>query len=323
MNAPPRQTVVVVAVLGILAMASGSVGLTVTVAAVAALGFGGYALLPRIAEQRTLAAERRDALRDSADRQHRWAIRGDSRGVYGTDGAELMRRISDEPDLDEIAADTGEEPAVAAVAYTADGLDALLADRPACWRYAVFASVLVQRRAALQARLRDQRLSYAPPTGVHIHTGFQLGQYLFGLLEKMLALIHQVEALMLSPSFTSMFGDPRDETTADADGIVHAANRLMDLHERLLTLAENCRGVDAPGEYADVIGDCGRLLDVPLEGYRRFIDEFVVRVGELPEVLRYARGTVAVDPVMLEIDDSDELRDKAFAGIRALSSGAC
>ena len=47
-----------------------------------------------------------------------------------------------------------------------------------------------------------------------------------------------------------------------------------------------------------------------------------MRVGELPEVLRYARGTVAVDPVMLEMDDSDELLDKAFAGIRKLAPRA-
>ncbi|WP_264017346.1 hypothetical protein [Mycolicibacter longobardus] len=273
---------------------------------------------PWIVEQRAVAVRRRNAIRERADQQHRWALRGDSRGFYGADGAELMRRIAADSHLDDITADDDEEPQIAAVAYTPDGIDRLLAERPACWRYAVFASVLVQRRAALEPRLRDQQIGYAPKRGVRIDSEFELRQLMIDFIDQMLTLVTQVEELMLRPAFTRMFGDPTDETSADADAIVHAANRLMDLHERLLELTESCRGVNAPGEHADVVRDCARFLDVPLEGYRRFIDEFVVRIGELADVLPYARGTVEMDPVMLEIDDSDELREKAFAGISKL-----
>lgn len=58
----------------------------------------------------------------------------------------------------------------------------------------------------------------------------------------------------------------------------------MDLHDRALSLAERCRGVVAPREHALLLRDCGRVMDVPLDGYRRFIDEFVERVGELPAI---------------------------------------
>ena len=37
---------------------------------------------------------------------------------------------------------------------------------------------------------------------------------------------------MLTPAFVGVFGDPDDETTADAEGILHIANRLMDYLER-------------------------------------------------------------------------------------------
>lgn len=308
----------VIAALFIAGVADAT-GWAVVIVVLAGIGYVGYVLAPWIVEQRALAARRRDEIRERADRQHSWALRGDSRGYYGADGAELMRRIVDEPNLDDIADDTDEQPAIATVASTPEDLTALLADRPACWRYAAFVSVLVQRRAKLQPRLRDQQLGYAPRRGTRTYTGFQLGQYLSDLLEQMLALLGRIEDLMLSPAFTRMFGDPRDENTADADAIMHAAHRLMDIHEQLLVLAERCRGVDAPAEHADVVRDCARLLDVPLEGYRNFIDEFVARIGELPNVLPYARGTIQLDPVMLEMDDSDELLRKAFDGLRKLA----
>jgi len=248
-----------VVVVLFVAVGSGSIGWGVTIAILSGLGLAGYVLAPWIAEQQAVTTRRRDALRDRADLQHRWAQHGDSRGVYGTEGAELMRRICIEPNLDDADDNTAGPTEVAAVAYTADGLDTLLTERPACWRYA---------------------------------------------------------------AFIRMFGDPADERSADAETIVHAANRLMDLHERLLRLAEDCRSVDAPSQHAEVVRDCAHVLDVPLEGYRRFIDEFVVRIDELREVLPYARVTVEMDPVMLTMADSDEVLDKAFKGIRGLAPGS-
>jgi hypothetical protein len=38
---------------------------------------------------------------------------------------------------------------------------------------------------------------------------------------------------MLTPAFVGVFGEPGDEGSADADAILHAANRLMDYHEPL------------------------------------------------------------------------------------------
>jgi hypothetical protein len=42
-------------------------------------------------------------------------------------------------------------------------------------------------------------------------------------------------------------------------------------------------------------------LDVPVAAYRTFIDDFVQRVGEMPEMLHYAHGTVELDPVVLRM----------------------
>jgi hypothetical protein len=177
--------------------------------------------------------------------------------------------------------------------------------------------VLGQRRAPLQARLRDSALGFTTSTGVRLHTGAELKYFVTERMDELVQLVGQVESFMLAPAFVGMFGDSDDESTADADGILHIANRLMDYLEQFLELSELCRGVSAPSQSADLMRDCARLADAPLEGYRTFIDEFVERVGEMAELLRYAKGTVEVDPVVLEMD-VDELLARITRRLKAL-----
>src|SRR6478752_5979111 len=62
-----------------------------------------------------------------ADEQNRWAQRGDPRGVYGVEGAELMGRVDPAPDIGAELGRPADFPRTAAVAYTAADLDTLLA----------------------------------------------------------------------------------------------------------------------------------------------------------------------------------------------------
>ncbi|MDT5183488.1 MAG: hypothetical protein QOI29_1646, partial [Mycobacterium sp.] len=122
--------------------------------------------------------------------------------------------------------------ALCAVAYTPEDLATLLADKLPCWRWAAFASVLVQRRAEVQSRLRDSQLGYGRPTGERADSGVEVGRFVVDRMEELLTLVDQVESFMLTPAFVGVFGDPGDESSADADGILHVAGRLMDYHER-------------------------------------------------------------------------------------------
>jgi hypothetical protein len=183
-----------------------------------------------------------------ADQQNRWALRGDTRGVYGAKGAELMRSISTEPNIDAELEATA-YPRTAAVACTPEDLATLLAEKLPCWRWAAFVSVLVQRRAELESRLHDNQLGYAAPSGERARGGAEVGRFVLDRMDELLTLVSQVESLMLTPAFVGVFGEPGDEGSADADGILRAANRLMDYHERFLGLAERCRGLAAPSRY--------------------------------------------------------------------------
>jgi hypothetical protein len=290
-------------------------------AAAAAVGlfFAVRALMRYVQERRTAAARNAEEIAYRADRQNRMAQRGDSRGVYGTVGAELMRDISPEPPTMPSAAPGG-EVVIAALANTADELQQLLADKPPGWRWAAFASVLVQRRAAVSSRVRDVRLGYATPTGSHAGSGGEVAHFVTTSMDELVKLVSQTEAFMLTPAFTEVFGQHGDESTADAEGIVQVANRLMDYHERFLKLAERCRDFDAPSRYSGLMRDCSQLMGIPLDGYNTFIDDFAEFIVRMPEMLRYGHGTVEADPISLHMSVDDQLMKRITKQIRAAAT---
>ena len=62
------------------------------VALVAAF-FIGRAIVRWYDERRAVQERYRDGLAPRADQQHNWVMRGDERGIYGTEGAKLMHYL--------------------------------------------------------------------------------------------------------------------------------------------------------------------------------------------------------------------------------------
>ncbi len=301
------------------------IGFVVLAAAVAT---GGYLLYPRLRQARRSAEQRREEVRQRAEQQHRWAVRGDSRGVYGPDGAALMRAVAPSPVAPSLAQPArpgppGPDLPVAEVVLTEADLTTLLADRLPNWRYAAFVSVLVQRRAAVGARLRDARMGFyaagADRTGPALSTHGETGLFFTERLSELSDLIGQIDAFMLSVAFQQVFGDPHDGDSADAEGILHAARRLMDYHDRLLSLSEQCRAVRVPFDCRDLQRDFGLLAAVPLDAFATFIDVFALRVVEMGDVARYATGDVQLDTVELRVTDDNGIVERVSARLQQIS----
>ena len=276
-------------------------GPVATAVLVAGLFFGGRALYPQYRRQVDDHRRRQAEMLARADEQHRWASRGDSRGVYGTEGAELMRTVSPMPEI----IPPGDDLVVATVVHTPAEVTAMLTDKPPAWRYAAFVSILVQRRAVVQDRVLDARMGFARPTGETVGTDIEAGLFFTERLADLSRLIEQIDSFMLSPAFQGVFGDR--EENADADGIVHGAHRLMDYHDQLLALTERCRGVRVPWSCADLQRELGLLTVLPIEGFNTFIEDFTDRIAESGDVARYATGDVQLDPVTLSVNDDDDL----------------
>ena len=146
------------------------------VIALVGIFLGGRALLPVLRERRATAIARAEELTYRANQQNRWARRGDSRGVYGPAGAEIMRTI--QPKLPKMPSpEIQPDVQIAAIADKPEGLAKMIAERTPGWRWAAFASVLVQRRAALRPRLRDLQLGFATPSGARARSGAEVARF--------------------------------------------------------------------------------------------------------------------------------------------------
>lgn len=276
---------------------------------------GGRAAAGRSQRALTEQQERAREVISRADQQHSWASRGDMRGVYGTEGAELMRAVSPKAAI----IPPGDTIEVGTVVHTAAELAAMLKKKPPCWRYAAFVSVAVQRRDAVAARVRDARMGFGRPSGEALRTEFETGLFFTERLSELYELIGDIDGFMLSPAFQEVFGDPRNENSADADGIVHAANRLMDYHDSLLTLTERSRGIRVPRGCGDLQRDFGLLTVLPIDGFGTFIEDFTERVAEMADVVRFATGDVQLDNVELGVSCDDALLGRISRQLQPLA----
>jgi len=199
----------------------------------------------------------------------------------------------------------GEDLVVADVVHNQAELGAMLTEKPPAWRYAAFVSILVQRRTVLLDRIRDARMGFARSTGETVRTDLDAGLFFSAQFSDLGQLIGHLDSFMLAPAFQGVFGDCQEN--ADADGIVHAAHRLMDYHDQLLALAERCRGVTIPWPCADLQRDMSQLTVLPIEAFDTFITDFTARVAEAADMARYATGDVQLDPVMFSVRDDGDL----------------
>jgi hypothetical protein len=216
-----------------------------------------------------------------------------------------------------------DQPRFAEVVHTQEELTELFEEKAHNWRYAGFVSVLVQRRAAVQPRLRDHLLAYARPTGERARDGRAVAEFVIVSMQDLAQLAQQMTDFMQSPAFRAIVCEPHDEASADAQSVMHVAMRLMDYYERFLVFAERARGLAAPSEYADLLNNCARLADTGLDGFHTFIDRFVHLVPEMPALLIAANGgDVEMEPIVLEIKSNEELLETIVAQLREIAEGA-
>ena len=198
-------------------------------------------------------------------------------------------------------------------------MDALVRDKPRGWEQALFASILVQRRTAVAARLRDSELGFPAVVTAQVYSGREVARCVLGFVNEMLSTMRQIERFMGAPAFMGAFSGADDESEADPEAIRHIANRTMDFHERLLELSERCRGLSVPLQYEDVVADCALLLDAQLQSFREFIDDFVDVVEALPRVLGHATGPVNLGNLGLYLSVDDMVRTRMFKRIDEIS----
>ncbi|MGI9125974.1 MAG: hypothetical protein ACR2JM_14640 [Mycobacterium sp.] len=211
---------------------------------------------------------------------------------------------------------------IAAVATTKEALARLIADKPPAWPWAVFASVLVQRRNAVTDRLRAVASGYQPRPGGTPISAQAYCAHVFPAVGTVTDLVTELEGFMLSPAFKGAFGDDDNEVDADPDAIVAVANRLMDYHGQFLTQAETCLQTRVDSDAIVFVQDTGMFTLCPLIGYERFITTMCARIGEAQDLLPYTgpETVIKLDDVLLRMELPDGLEDRILAHIKRVNS---
>ena len=206
---------------------------------------------------------------------------------------------------------------VAKVATSKAALARLISDKPVAWPWAVFTSVLVQRRNAVQIRLRSVASGYQPRPGIAQIGGQAYSQIAYRSLNDITDLVAQFEQFMLSPAFKGAFGEAgATDSTADPDAIVAVAHRFMDYHDAFLAEAEGCLQTPVKRDILAFVQDTSAFALCPLIGYQQFIPTMCARIAEAQELLPYSDGdTILLDDVNLEISLPDGLLEGVLAHI--------
>lgn len=209
---------------------------------------------------------------------------------------------------------------IAAVATTREELSNLIADKPPAWPWAVFTSVLVQRRNAVGDRLRTLASGYQPRPGTVALSAQGYYSSVHPALSAVADLVAELEQFMLSPAFTGAFGN--GEADADAEAIVAVATRLMDYHDELLAHVEPLLQTRVDSDALVVVRDFGMAAMAPLIGYQQFITTMCARIGEAQDLLPYTDPdtTIRLDDVRLELDPPKGLGERIFEHIDRITS---
>jgi hypothetical protein len=224
-----------------------------------------------------------------------WPWPADFRKIAGA----LARPIDPTPQRIVSAHEKSSE--VAEVATTKETLARLIAEKPAAWDWAVFTSVLVQRRNSVQGRLRKVAAGYQPSTGRVAMSSRDYSTLAHAVCGAVADLGIQTNQFLLSPAMTGAF-----EGSPDTDAIVSAAERLMDYHKGFLEQAETCLQTAVDGEAGDFVEDMWALTLSPLVGFERLIATLCQRIGEAQELLPYAGGApIAFDEVEMDTTPPD------------------
>lgn len=196
---------------------------------------------------------------------------------------------------------------VAVIVPTAELLKQMLHERPACWTWAAFASVVFQRWAAVEERkIRQVIGSPVRPTG-RLESGPEIAHFVARHMRAVDDLVVEVGTFLKAPAFSEAFGTPNDEDKADPDAIVSAAHHLGDYYERVLHLAEECRRYSAPQQYADLMGDCTRFMNQPLQDFGVFVNDVLERLEQLQNRAMLGQPYSWLGPVPLRTITDDRL----------------
>ncbi|MEZ0342006.1 hypothetical protein ACAG25_18725 [Mycobacterium sp. pV006] len=196
---------------------------------------------------------------------------------------------------------------VAMVVPTPELLRQMLRQRPTCWPWAAFASALFQRWAALEERKIAQVCNVPAAPATRLRSDAEVAEFVTRQVRGTDDIVARTNAFLASPDFTALFGSAGDESTADADGILAAADYLGDCYESLLELAERARRHSVPEPHIALLADCTRFSNQHLQDFTGFMNDVLHRLEEMQNRAMLGQKPTPTETVRLRATTDDRL----------------
>lgn len=236
-------------------------------------------------------------------------------------GSRVGESHNPEPILQAVLGNAVPQLALQGVPTTIESQERLIAARPSCWEYLLFAGVLLQGKNALETKWHDHELRI--PSGEKRE--FDDYKSVLGFFRRETRWVAaQLEArnrIFGSEMQERAWGQPGEH--GDPIHIRHFARHILTTFETLLDWAASIRNTSVPSIWEEVRELTARMVDQPLLQIRTFIDEAVEQFGRLPRLLAERRDG---DPpfnidLLLELSVGEEVVEALTSALdRAASS---
>lgn len=165
---------------------------------------------------------------------------------------------------------------------TQQEIDDVLAKKPPGWEELYLGGLVHLGKESLEDRYRDYELGYADRSGNRIEDR-DLGAFLKSTTDELRGLISLIENLT-TPDVQLRAIGPLG-TPGDPGRIRQLALRWNSFYEALLSWTTRIRGTAHSSLLDRSFGLLASLTADLVEGYRRFVEEFIARTDEVPGVL--------------------------------------
>jgi TIR domain len=210
---------------------------------------------------------------------------------------QLAQMILDK--LSDVPGSTLPEAVISSVPRTSDEQRELLAQRPFAWEYLLYASVLLERRTAIEEKWRDNEIRYARKTGNVMDDGTAI-RYLSAATQQASLISSGITRVLDSDAQTAAFGAPGEP--GDPERIEHLATRLIGVYEEFLDWARDLRSITVDAELRQAFELAARLADRPARQIREFVDSFVASVEKFSGQIQGNETIVIRMTLTLDID---------------------
>jgi hypothetical protein len=212
-----------------------------------------------------------------------------------TEISQKLARIEDEVVQRKSLPSTPDEAPRSGLATTQEEKLALALEQPPGWEFLLFASVLRERRDALEPKWRSHELALPSRARRYVDDD-EIASFVSLAVSRLGSIIEPLTRVFEGQE--AAFGAPGEP--GDPVRIEHFANWIMGAYEDMLDWGAELRAADVSDTFERTLELASKCADRPLGNIREFVDDLIGRVQEIPAYLELPESEREANPLRIE-----------------------